>query len=119
MGNEDDIQKIIDYSGRDFRYIGTRPVRPDGVDKVTGKANFGADFSVNGMIHGRVVRSPHAHAKIKKIRTDKAMKLKGVVTTSSPDPTPRAISAIRSASVPEDTPTACWTPSSAARMRSR
>ena len=30
MGNEDDIQKIIDYSGRDFRYIGTRPVRPDG-----------------------------------------------------------------------------------------
>ncbi|MGR8920415.1 MAG: xanthine dehydrogenase family protein molybdopterin-binding subunit [Gammaproteobacteria bacterium] len=78
MGNEEDIQTIIDYSGRDFRYIGTRPVRPDGVDKVTGKANFGADFHPNGMIYGRYVRSPHAHAKIKKINVDKALKLKGV-----------------------------------------
>lgn len=78
MGNEDEINKIIDYSGREFKHIGTRPVRPDGVDKVTGKANFGADFSVNDMIHGAVVRSPHAHAKIKKINVDKALKLKGV-----------------------------------------
>ncbi len=78
MGNEEDIQKIIDYSGREFRHIGTRPVRPDGADKVTGRANFGADFEVNGMIWGKVVRSPHAHAKIKKINIDKALRLKGV-----------------------------------------
>lgn len=78
MGNEEDIGKIIDYSGREFQYIGKRTIRPDGVDKVTGRANFGADFTVNGMIHGRVVRSPHAHAKIKKINVDKALKLDGV-----------------------------------------
>ena len=61
-----------------YQYVGTRPVRPDGVDKVTGRANFGADISLNGMIYGSVVRSPHAHAKIKKINFDKALKLKGV-----------------------------------------
>ena len=61
-----------------YKYVGTRPVRPDGVDKVTGRANFGADISLNGMIYGSVVRSPHAHAKIKKINFDKALKLKGV-----------------------------------------
>ncbi len=78
MGNDETLNKIIDYSAREFRHIGTRPVRPDGVDKVTGRANFGADFTVNGMIHGRIVRSPHAHARIKKINVDKALKLKGV-----------------------------------------
>jgi CO/xanthine dehydrogenase Mo-binding subunit len=78
MGNEENVGKIIDYSGRQFSQIGTRVVRPDGVDKVTGKANFGADFQANGMIFARTVRSPHAHAKIRKINVDKAMKLKGV-----------------------------------------
>ena len=78
MGNEENQLRIIDYSGREFRHIGTRPVRPDGVDKVTGRANFGADFTVNGMIFGRVVRSPHAHARIKKINIDKALALPGV-----------------------------------------
>lgn len=72
-----------------YKYIGTRPVRPDGVDKVTGRANFGADISLNGMIYGSVVRSPHAHAKIKKINVDKALKLKGVkaVVTGADFPT--------------------------------
>ena len=56
----------------DFKYIGTRPVRPDGVEKVTGRANFGADFKLPGMIHGKVVRSPHAHARIRSIDTARA-----------------------------------------------
>ncbi len=66
------------YEGKKFKSVGTRPVRPDGVDKVTGRARYGADFNMPGQLVGRVLRSPHAHAKIKKIDTSKAEKLKGV-----------------------------------------
>ena len=63
---------------REFKVIGTRPIRPDGVDKVTGRANYGADASLPGMIHGVVLRSPHAHAIIKSIDLDKVRALDGV-----------------------------------------
>ena len=63
---------------RDFRYVGTRPIRPDGVDKVTGRANYGADFAMPGMLYGAVVRSPHAHANIVSIDTSGALALDGV-----------------------------------------
>ena len=63
---------------QDFKVIGTRPVRPDGVDKVTGRAAFGADLSLPGMLQGVVLRSPHAHARIKSIDTSKAEALEGV-----------------------------------------
>jgi xanthine dehydrogenase molybdopterin-binding subunit B len=46
----------------DFKYVGTRPVRPDGPDKVTGRAKYGADLNLPGMLHAHFVRSPHAHA---------------------------------------------------------
>ena len=62
----------------DFRQVGTRPVRPDGVDKVTGRAKFGADQKLPGMLIGRVLRSPHAHARIRAIDTSKAEALEGV-----------------------------------------
>ncbi|MGB0408053.1 MAG: nitronate monooxygenase, partial [Pseudomonadales bacterium] len=62
----------------DFKVIGTRPIRPDGVDKVTGRASFGADFSLPGMLEGAVLRSPHAHARIKSIKTDAALAAPGV-----------------------------------------
>ena len=45
-----------------FKVVGTRPIRPDGVDKVTGRAKFGADLQLPGMLIGKVLRSPHAHA---------------------------------------------------------
>ena len=61
-----------------LRVVGTRPIRPDGVDKVTGRAAFGADISLPGMLVGKVKRSPHAHARILSIRTDKALQLPGV-----------------------------------------
>src|SRR4030081_405971 len=61
-----------------LRLVGTRPIRPDGVEKVTGRANFGADMTMPGMLWGRVKRSPHAHARIKSIKTDKAAALPGV-----------------------------------------
>ncbi len=59
-------------------YVGTRTVRPDGVDKVTGRARFGADFNLPGQLVGRVLRSPHAHARILSIDTSKAERLPGV-----------------------------------------
>src|ERR1700738_2896404 len=61
-----------------LRVVGTRPIRPDGVEKVTGRANFGADRALPGMLWGKIKRSPHAHARIIKINTDKAFALPGV-----------------------------------------
>ena len=59
-------------------YVGTRTVRPDGVDKVTGRARFGADFNLPGQLVGRVLRSPHAHARILSIDISNAEQLPGV-----------------------------------------
>ena len=61
-----------------YKYIGTRPIRQDGLDKVTGRARFAADLSLPGMQHGIVVRSPHAHANIVSIDTSKAEAMPGV-----------------------------------------
>src|SRR6201985_594764 len=60
------------------RWIGQRTIRPDGVDKVTGRAAFAADTTMPGMIWGKVLRSPHPHARIKSIDTSKAEALPGV-----------------------------------------
>lgn len=65
-------------SDRKFKWVGTRPIRPDGVDKVTGRANYGADQSLPGMLWGRVLRSPHAHARILRIDRSRALALAGV-----------------------------------------
>jgi CO/xanthine dehydrogenase Mo-binding subunit len=61
-----------------FKVVGTRPVRPDGVDKVTGRAAYGADVKMEGLLYARVKRSPHAHAIIKDIDVSKALALPGV-----------------------------------------
>lgn len=66
------------YRDQDFKVIGSRVKRPDGVDKVTGRAKYGADAYAPGQLVGLVLRSPHAHAKINKIDTSKAEKLQGV-----------------------------------------
>ena len=63
---------------RQLRWVGTRPRRPDGVDKVTGRANYGADHHLPGMLVGRVLRSRHPHARIRSIDTSKAEALDGV-----------------------------------------
>ncbi|MBM3222541.1 MAG: xanthine dehydrogenase family protein molybdopterin-binding subunit [Candidatus Tectomicrobia bacterium] len=62
----------------EYKVIGTRPIRPDGADKVTGRAIYGGDMRLTGMLHGKVLRSPHAHARIKSINTAKAEALPGV-----------------------------------------
>ena len=67
-----------DSGSNGHKYVGTRQVRPDGVDKVTGRASFGADLHVPNMLIGKVLRSPHAHARILSIDTSKAEALAGV-----------------------------------------
>ena len=61
-----------------LKIVGTRPIRPDGVDKVTGRALYGADLAMPGMLVGKVLRSPHPHARIVSIDTRKARALPGV-----------------------------------------
>jgi CO/xanthine dehydrogenase Mo-binding subunit len=63
---------------RKYRWVGTRPIRHDGVDKVTGRANFGADLALPGMLWGKVLRSPHPHARIVRIDTSRALATDGV-----------------------------------------
>ena len=74
----------------EYKVVGTRPIRHDGVDKVTGRAKFGADVQAADLLHGKVLRSPHAHARIKSIDISKALKLPGVkaVVTSKDLPVP-------------------------------
>ena len=55
-----------------YKVVGTRPIRHDGIDKVTGKAQYGADVQLSGLLYAKVLRSPHAHARIKSIDTSKA-----------------------------------------------
>ena len=67
----------------DLKSVGTRPIRPDGVEKVTGRANFGADLRLPGMLHGKILRSPHAHARIKSVDVSGALALEGVLAAVS------------------------------------
>lgn len=73
-----------------FRVIGKRPVRHDGADKVTGRAIYGADVKLPGLVQGAVLRSPHAHAKIVSIDTSEAEAMDGVLAavTSADFPDP-------------------------------
>ena len=69
LGNKADEAK--------FKQIGSRPIRHDGLDKVTGRARFGADYALPGLLQGVFVRSPHAHARILSIDTSKAKPIRG------------------------------------------
>ena len=59
-------------NGNGYRWVGKRTIRPDGVEKVTGRAAFGADHALPGMLVGKVLRSPHPHARILSIDTSRA-----------------------------------------------
>ena len=69
----------VDISDQAFNVVGTRPIRHDGNDKVTGRARYSADMTLPRMLVGKVLRSPHAHAKINSIDTSKAEALSGVL----------------------------------------
>ncbi|MBT5110851.1 MAG: xanthine dehydrogenase family protein molybdopterin-binding subunit [Rhodospirillaceae bacterium] len=87
---------------KEFKWVGTRTIRPDGVDKVTGHATFGADFTLPGMLIGKILRSPHAHARILSIDTAKAEAVPGVksVVTSADFPEITKENAIKGESPP-------------------
>ncbi len=70
-------------SSEQYKVIGTRPIRHDGLDKVTGAAKYGADTQLSGMVHGKILRSPHAHARILSIDTSKAEALPGVFAVAT------------------------------------
>ena len=71
---------------RKYKVVGTRPIRHDGLEKVNGVAKYGADIQIAGLLHGKILRSPYAHARIRSIDTSKAEALPGVtaVVTSKP-----------------------------------
>ncbi|NQW22380.1 MAG: xanthine dehydrogenase family protein molybdopterin-binding subunit [SAR202 cluster bacterium] len=66
-------------SNQEFNVVGTRPIRHDGNDKVTGRARYSADMTLPRMLHGKILRSPHAHARIKSIDPARALALPGVM----------------------------------------
>ncbi len=72
------------------RWIGKRIARPDGVDKVTGRADFGADLNLPGMLEAKILRSPHAHARIRSIDISKAQALQGVKAVITANDLPEA-----------------------------
>src|SRR5215470_2415794 len=78
-------EKVKDGQSSPFQVVGTRPVRPDGADKVTGRAKFGADLALPGQLVGKVLRSPYPHARINSIDTSAALRLPGVKAVVSRD----------------------------------
>ena len=84
------VGPTVKHHNETYKVIGTRPIRHDGLEKVTGEARYGSDINLPGQLHGKVLRSPHAHARILSIDTSRAAALDGVraVITSAdlPDP---------------------------------
>jgi CO/xanthine dehydrogenase Mo-binding subunit len=78
----------VSEQSKTYRVLGTRPIRHDGLDKVTGAAKYGADLRLAGMLHGMILRSPYPHAHIRSIDTSKAAALPGVraIATSADFP---------------------------------
>ena len=74
-----DYERNMVLATKTYDVVGTRPIRHDGADKVTGRALYGADYDTAGLLHGYIVRSPHAHANIRSIDTSKAEALEGVL----------------------------------------
>ena len=77
-------------STENYNVVGTRPIRHDGTDKVTGRAQYGADIHLPGLLHAKILRSPHPHARIRSIDASRALALPGVkaVVTSEELPQP-------------------------------
>jgi xanthine dehydrogenase molybdenum-binding subunit len=64
--------------GRELSVIGRSIDRRDALDKVTGAAIYSSDMTLPGMLHAKILRSPHAHARIVRIDTRRAAALPGV-----------------------------------------
>ena len=78
----------------EFDVVGTRPIRHDGPDKVIGRARYAADIHLPGMLHGKILRSPHPHARIRSIDTSRALALPGVKAVVTAADLPEASAAM-------------------------
>ena len=83
-----DTKSTVPDVAESFTIIGTRPERHDGLDKVTGNARYSADIYPSGVLAGKVLRSPHAHARIRSINVSKAVALPGVKAVVTRDDMP-------------------------------
>ena len=70
-------------SARPYNVVGTNPIRHDGLEKVNGVAKYGADIQISGILHGKILRSPHAHARIRSIDSSKARAIPGVIAVAT------------------------------------
>ena len=95
-----------DKPAQEFNVVGTRPIRHDGVDKVLGRALYGGDLKLPGLAHGAVLRSPYAHALIKRIDTAAAEAAPGVLAVITGDDMP--ISASQMMDLGEEVTDAKW-----------
>ena len=91
---------------REFRVVGTRPLRHDGVDKVLGRALYGADVKMPGLVHGAVLRSPHAHARIRRVDASEAARAAGVLAVITGEDMP--VSASKVMDLGEEVTDAKW-----------
>src|SRR5436190_6854892 len=86
------MTSILEKSGvnadKKLKIVGTSPVKHDGIDKVTGRARFGVDLFMPGMLIGKILRSPHAHAGIRSIDISAAERLPGVKAVITRDDFP-------------------------------
>ncbi|MBW2483720.1 MAG: molybdopterin-dependent oxidoreductase, partial [Deltaproteobacteria bacterium] len=71
--------------------VGKSLQRIDGIDKVTGSAKYAADIKLDNMLHARLLRSPHAHARVQHIDTSAAVKLPGVRAVATILEVPRVV----------------------------
>ena len=78
MATKTEHEPNLVLSTQDYNIVGTRPTRHDALDKVTGRAKFGDDVHMPGLLHGKILRSPHAHARIRSIDSSRALALPGV-----------------------------------------
>jgi CO/xanthine dehydrogenase Mo-binding subunit len=76
---------------KDLQTIGKSLPRVDALDKVTGRALYSSDIELPGMLHVKVLRSAHAHARIVAIDTSGAQKAPGVRAVITRDDMPQAV----------------------------
>ncbi|MEE9246933.1 MAG: xanthine dehydrogenase family protein molybdopterin-binding subunit [Gemmatimonadota bacterium] len=88
--SEEELREALE---REFQVIGRRLRRTDGMSKSTGRTLYADDITLPGMLHAKILRSPHAHALIKSIDASAALELRGVhaVVTGADMPVPYGI----------------------------
>lgn len=82
------LEHLIKTAGKTLAVAGTSVMRRDDPLKVTGKLKYGADYPEEGFLFGKILRSPHAHALIKSVNTEKAKELEGVAAVLTAEDVP-------------------------------